>query len=405
MSISDGPTGEQVKVQRFAADGSDIAVFEFEGHLRDLMVSSLRTSHLATGSYAPDAKAISPQGMLSMVVAGGALGGTQLSAAFSSKLFMATANPATLMQLKGGVGSAVMGAKGIIAQAPFLPVASTLPIVAPLMAMQAMTTMIVLQQFQQVDQKLNAIKSTLDTAIARSEATHMGELMTASVVVDEVYRLYDLEGGFSDDMLIRLALAEHDVRRLTERFRYLVDTHSLTAVDGISDVQRANFDAHSAMLASFLDLRIAYLRVCVDMQVHPKSVESSVSHLKAKISSVTDFWQELTKRSEEVRMAIQEAEKRRDDMGWAQKVLPEFAGGQGAANDKKLKALQHAYVATIENELGIMKDFDDLIHSARQTLKALENPKPAASGPAPTLVYWQDETGEHSFYSQEMGIG
>ncbi len=403
MSASDEAVRDTVEVQRFDADGTEIAVFEFQGHLRDLMVSSLQAGYLATGGYTSDAKAVSPQGMLSMVVAGSAVAGTKLSAAMSSTLYMATADPSTLMSLKGGVGSAVMGAKGIAAQAPFLPVASALPIVAPLMAMQAMSTVIMLQQFQHVDQKLDSIKTALDTAIARSEATHVGELLTASAVVDEVYRRYDLEGAFSNDMLIRLALAEHDVRRLTERFRYLVDAHSPSEVGEIADVRRANYDAHSAMLASFLDLRIAYLRVCVDMQEHPKSVQSSVAQLKAKIGSVTDFWQGLVNRSSDLRDAIHTAEKRLDDMGWAEKVLPEFIGGRGAAAEKKLNALKHAYVSTMENELGIMKDFDDLIHSARQTLKALENPK-ALSSQAPTLVYWRDETGEHSFSTKQLGV-
>jgi len=404
MSTSDGAAEEHVEVRRFNAEGSELAVFEFQGQLRDLMVSSLQTGYLTTGSYGPDAKAVSPQGMLSLVVAGGAVAGTKLSASLSSTLFMATADPSTLMQLKGGVGSAVMGAKGIVGHAPFIPVAGSLPIVAPLMAMQAMTTMIVLQQFQKVDQKLDTIKSTLDTAIARSEATHVGELLTASAIVEEVYRRYDIEGAFSTDMFMRLALAEHDVRRLTERFRYLVDAHSLAEVGDVADVQRVNYDAHCAMLASFLDLRIAYLRVCVDMQEHPKSVQSSVSQLKAKISSVTDFWQVLVNRSQDLRKAIRTAEKRRDDMNWAEKVLPEFMGGQGLAAEKKVNALKHAYVSTMENELVIMKDFDGLINSARQTLKALESPKATSSSPAPTLVYWRDETGEHSFYSNQLGV-
>ena len=35
-------------------------------------------------------------------------------------------------------------------------------------------------------------------------------------------------------------------------------------VEEPAEVRQANYDAHSAMLSSFLDLRISYLRVCVD---------------------------------------------------------------------------------------------------------------------------------------------
>jgi len=398
-----GNTLQEVAVRRFIADGSDMAVFEFQGRLRDQMVSSLTTGYLTTGSYLDDGKAISPHGILSMVAAGSAASGTALSAAVSGSLFMATANPATLMTIGSGVGSAVMGAGGIVAQAPFIAVAASLPVVAPLMAMQALNTVIMLQQFNKMDRKLDAIKGALDTAIARAEATHAGELAAASVVVDEVYRQYNAAGEFSNDMLIRMALAEHDVRRLTERFRYLVDAHRIENIDDIDDVQRANFDAHSAMLASFLDVRIAYLRVCVDMQENPKSLQTSVEQLKSKIRDGIEFWKQLAQRSEGIREAISGREKKLNDMNWVERSLPEFAGGRGAAAGRNLTALKAAYVSTLESELVIMKGFDSLIQSTQETLVALDSPK-ASLATAPTMVYWQDETGQHSFTTEQLKL-
>jgi len=394
---------DEVAVKRFDAEGTDVAVFEFQGDLRELIISSLRKDFLATGSYFADGKALSSQGVLSMAVAGAAMVGTALSASLSSTLFMATANPATLMSLGGGVGSAVMGVGGIVGQAPFIAVASSLPVVAPIMAMQALNAIVMLQQFKQVDRKLNAIKGTIDRAIARSEATHAGELLTASDVVDEVYRQYEHAGSFSNDMLIRLALAEHDARRLAERFRFLVESHDVAEVDDIADVQRANYDAHSAMLGSFLDLRIAHLRVCVDMQENPKSLHASVEQLKEKIRSGTEFWQQLVNRSETLRDAIVEREKQLRDMTWVKRFAPEFAGGRGAAADRQLSTLREAYVSTLESELTIVKGFDSLIQSAKQTLHSLENTKvsPTLSS---TLVYWEDETGSHSFATENLRV-
>ena len=169
-----------------------------------------------------------------------------------------------------------------MAPAPFIAVASSLPVVAPILAIQALNTAVMMQQFKQVDRKLDTIKHTLDKAIARIEATHAGELLSASRIVDDVYRQYSLEGAFSNDMLIRLALAERDVRALASRFRQLVESRASTNFEDLREVQQANFDAHSAMLGSFLELRIAYLRVCVDMQENPKSVESSFDVLKSQ---------------------------------------------------------------------------------------------------------------------------
>ena len=115
----------------------------------------MHEAYLTTGNYAPDARAVAPQGAMAAAFAGSAVAGTGLSAQFSSSLFMATANPATLMQLKNGSGylAAVMGPNGIVRQAPFIPIASSLPTVLPLAALQTLNTAMMMQQFQQVDRK------------------------------------------------------------------------------------------------------------------------------------------------------------------------------------------------------------------------------------------------------------
>lgn len=362
------------------------------------MITSFREGYLMTGNYVPDARAVSAQGAMSLAVAGAAAGATGLSAAFSSTLFMATANPATLMTLGSGVGSAVMGASGIVAQAPFIAVASSLPVVAPILAIQALNTAVMMQQFKQVDRKLDIIKSTLDKAIVRIEATHAGELLAASKIVDDVYSQYSLEGSFSNDMLMRLALAERDVRALAARFRQLVEARSTTNVDDLDDVQQANYDAHSAMLASFVELRIAYLRVCVDMQENPKSINSSMEHLKFVIDDGIVFWQQLQDRSRRLKDDIRHLEAKLKDLNWAARNFP---GGEGASLEKELAKRRAAYTGTMESELEIMSEFHSLIESARTTRKALETSAPTNGATSPTLVYWKDEAGEHSFVTEK----
>lgn len=389
---------QEVAVRRLGKEGADLAVFEFQGKLRDLLISSLREGYLTTGNYVADAKAVSPQGAMSLAVAGAAGGATVLSAAFSSTLFMATANPATLMTLGNGVGSAVMGASGIVAQAPFIAVASSLPVVAPILAVQALNTAVMMQQFKQIDRKLDVIKSTLDKAIARIEATHAGELLAASRIVDEVYSQYSLEGAFSSDMLVRLALAERDVRALAARFRQLVEGRSTTNVDDIAEVKQANYDAHSAMLASFVELRVAYLRVCVDMQENPKSVNSSMERLKCVIDDGILFWQYLQDRSRVLKDEINQLEAKLQDMNWAARTFPV---GEGANLEKELAKRNAAYTSTMESEREIMSEFHSLIESARATRTALDASAPLNGATSPTLVYWNDETGEHSFVTEK----
>lgn len=246
--------------------------------------------------------------------AGSAIVATGAFAKFSSSLFMATADPSTLMKLKGGVGASVMGPHGIIRNAPFIPVASALPTVLPIIALQALTTAMMMQQFQAVDRKLDVIKNILDTVIARAEATHAGELLSASAVLDEIYRQYELEAEFSQDMLIRMSLAERDVRALAVRFRHLAESHRDINVEEPDQVQQANYDVRSAMLSSVQDLRVSYLRVCVDMQENPKSVTSTVELLKTKLDESITFWSELLDRSQMYKEHIDELQASLDDM-------------------------------------------------------------------------------------------
>lgn len=389
---------EEVAVRRLGQEGAELAVFEFQGALRDSIVTGLRDGFFANGNYLPEAKAVSSQGAISLALAGTSLGATGISAAYSSKLYMATANPATLMKIGDGVSTAVMGSTGIVRHAPFVAVSSALPVVAPILAMQALSTAVMMQQFKQVDQKLDAIKTTLDKAIARIEATHAGQLLAASWVVDDIYEQYELEGSFSQDMLVRLALAERDIKALAARFRQLVEARLGIPIHDLDEVQQTNYDAHSAMLASFVDLRISYLRVCVNMQENPKSVGAAMESLKTAIDDGIVFWQQLQDRSSSLKSGIQKLEEKLEDMNWASRRIP---GVGASAVERERDALKDAYTTTIESEKEIMRDFHSLIDSAQATRDALDAPAATSSFSSPTLVYWRDETGEHSFVTEQ----
>lgn len=390
---------QEVSVRRLGENGNSAAVFEFEGQLRDAMIASLREGFLTRGNYTTDAKSVSSQAAAALAVTTGAGASTIASSAASSSLYMATADPATLMKLGQGVGSAVMGPTGIVKHAPFVPVASSLPLLAPLAIMQVMSTAAIMQQFKQVDQKLDSIKRTLDKTLARIEATHAGELLAASTTVDEVYEQYDREGQFSPDMLMRLALAERDAKALSMRFRQLVTARDSTNVRDLDEVQQSNYDAHSAMLASFIELRVAYLRVCVDMQENPRSVSASTERLKTVIDEGLVFWQQLQDRSRSLKGEILELESKLKDMNWATRNLP--LGGASSI-EKALTKHNAAYRATIESEREIMSEFHSFIDAARAARKALDEPSPEKS--SATVVYWRDETGEHSFVTEQRLI-
>ena len=86
------------------------------------------------------------------------------------------------------------------------------------------------------------------------------------------------------------------------------------------------------MLASFVELRVSYLRVCVDMQENPKSVGSSMEHLKQAIDDGITFWEYLQSRSHVLKDEIRELEEKLEGMGWQKN----FPGGEKASVAKEL---------------------------------------------------------------------
>ena len=203
----------------------ELVISEFNGEIRQRILDKMNMEYLSTGKFVKDQRSISPKILSSLMLSSGAAG-TAISATMSSSLFMATANPATLMSLGSGVGSAVMGAHGIVAQAPFIAVASSIPVVAPLMVMQALSSIVLLQQFSAMDKKLDAIKGSIDKMLARQEVTKVAELFAAVNIVDEIYLQYGQTGRFSTDMLIRLALAERDALILSRRYEMLENSEA-----------------------------------------------------------------------------------------------------------------------------------------------------------------------------------
>lgn len=162
-------------------------LLEINGEGREQLIQKLSQNYLNTGRYTKKQMSISPTVMSSLITTSG-LGLTAISKNLSSKLFMATANPDLLMKLSsGGVGSAVMEGGRIVGQSGFIPVAASLPIVAPLIAMQAMSTIAIMEQFKVVNKKLDIIQKEMNQILLRQEITSIADLSSAIDIVDELY--------------------------------------------------------------------------------------------------------------------------------------------------------------------------------------------------------------------------
>lgn len=362
----------------------ELVISEFNGEIQQRILDKMNLEYLSTGKFVKDQRSISPKILSSLMLSSGAAG-TAISAMMSSSLFMATANPATLMSLGSGVGSAVMGAQGIVAQAPFIAVASSIPVVAPLMAMQALSTIVLLQQFSVMDKKLDAIKGSIDKMMARQEVTKVAELFAAISIVDEIYSQYVQAGCFSTDMLIRLALAERDASILSRRYEMLENSEDKYSTDN----DFANYDTFCTMLASFLNLRVKYLRTSVDIQENPQFVQRSSESFVALLKDDISLWDKLLSKSKKLKSDIEEIETQKEKAKGLQKIAQ-------IPKEKELFRKKGEYANALEKERVILNDFHSLIDIAKQVSET------AITQTLPTLVYWHDDEGEHCIATNEQ---
>ncbi|HOD10665.1 MAG TPA: hypothetical protein PKH91_07960, partial [Flavobacterium sp.] len=326
----------------------------------------------------------------------GALG---LTAATSGTLFMATANPATLMVIGNGVGSAVMGAGGIVAQAPFLPVAGALmPVAAPLLAFQALSTIMILQQFESINKKLVNIEKTLNRVLQRNEATFIGEVISASTRLESIEKEFAVANYFSQDMIIRLALVEDKVNPIFERYKYLYEAQDLDQRLTSEDLGFKQTDASMAIVLSILDMRIDILRTKLTLQENPGFMKGFAEILVEKVERYKKLWTDIENSPKRVAEVSQSMSQTVSEMNWWQKQMPGWLGGK-----RKQRIEIQNNVKEIDEKNSYINVIDT-VESAKSAISLGQNVMEQMKIEQQTLLYWEDENGINSYYTSDVLI-
>jgi hypothetical protein len=253
------------------------------------------------------------------------------------------------------------------------------------MVMQALSTIVLLQQFSVMDKKLDAIKGSIDKMLARQEVTKVAELFAAISIVDEIYLQYGQAGRFSTDMLIRLALAERDASILSRRYEMLENSEDRNSTAN----DFANYGTFCTMLASFLNLRVKYLRTSVDIQENPQFVQRSSESFVALLKDDISLWDKLLNKSKKLKSDIEEMETQKENAKGLQRIVQ-------IPKEKELSRKKDEYANALEKERVILNDFHSLIDIAKQVSET------TSTQALPTLVYWHDYEGEHCIATNEQ---
>lgn len=381
--------GNEIKVHNFNNEQgtSEVALVEFSGEKREELIQAFQNNLMIKGEYIQNGGVISSKNILTLV---SAVAAGEASKILSGKLFIATANPATLMAIKGGVGSAVMGTTGIIGQAPFIAASSAiLPVAAPIIAFQAIVAIQKSIEFDKLNEKLDDIKTLIETSIERNEATHIGVIISSFSRIEEIEKQYIISKRFTQDMLIRLSLIENEIFPLLERNNYLYQKNSFHKDITDVDLKFKKLDALMAILTSVLYLRISVLKLKVVIQESPEYLSEAQKDFNKKLDIVKGIWVSISEIPELI-----------------QKLNEEILEDAKKANPiDKIKGKQNEAIIKMQNLVEETKLFKDLLDEKLKETKLIINEINKNSGDLKmNLVYWKDELGEHSFYTDDLTI-
>ena len=239
-------------------------------------------------------------------------GSTAASSLMAGNVFLATANPATLMTIGSGVGSAVMGSSGIVAQAPFIAASSALmPVVAPVMLFTTVSSVMMCARLDEAQRTLGRMFEVVERVRRLLDAEDYARFETAAEQIDEIRSEFEECRVFASDVPDKLAKIDHDVGVLRSKYGRLVTGN----VDSEDAARAAVSDLNRFFLASLYDVQIDVLQLYLAIQNDADVVEFRRSRLREKIARYReDFGRVL----EDDRVAAYHRELKRDGgrSGW-----------------------------------------------------------------------------------------
>ena len=207
-------------------------------------------------------------------------GSTAASSLMAGNVFLATANPATLMTIGSGVGSAVVGPAGIVSQAPFVAASGALmPVVAPVMLFATVSSVMMCARLDRAQKTLGRVVEVVERVRRLLDAEDYARFETSAERIDEIQSEFENTHRFASDVPDRLSRAEHHVSLLRSKYGRL-RTEAVASVDVANSAVR---DLNRFFMASVYDIQIDLLQLYLALQNDPDVVEFRLSRLRKKM--------------------------------------------------------------------------------------------------------------------------
>jgi hypothetical protein len=321
-----------------STDEQALSIMRADGNTRSRIIELLNKKALTQGSPVSTGGAINKNALFNVL---GAIGANIGSSVLSSGLYIATANPDTLMKIGKGLSTAVMDAGKIIRHAPFISAqGAILPIAAPIIAYQALQTAVILKEFDVVKKKLDSIQDAVTGLAYTLEVEAFGRLMCIMDITKSLAEEYAYTKRFTFGMLSRLALLEFEGGSLFNRyeFKYRRDMQQLMMPKPVCDelIQ----DTYGMVLSSIANLQIDELRLKAVMQEEPEYLECAKSKLIGRTAEYNELWRELQNVSRVIKDEYIETTKKINDKSTLEQALPWNWGDNETRKNKASKMLE-----------------------------------------------------------------
>ena len=313
-------------------------------------------------------------------------GSAAASSLLAGNIFLATANPATLMAVKGGVTSAVMGSAGnIVAQAPFIAAsAAIVPVVLPVMFFMTVTSMMTSVRFNRLEQSMNRLSQMIEEVLKRELADDYGEVLSALSRLRDISLEFEGSRRFTDEMKIRLALAERDIDAVHCKYGLLTG-NTLRTETGAT---LAPTDQHIYALSGVASVYVDRQRLRLALQDNPDDVARSVLALHYKVQRTREGFAKLLEDNPLVQYK-NELNESLDNMGWWAKSVFERGKREQleGARDKVLELRADELTPVLTS----MRSWSDSISDANDT------------DLSQSVVYYRDDEGSGDLQAYYTG--
>lgn len=362
--------------------------------------ASLEVRHLIDRNLHSHGKPFESGGALSTsclpLLGAGSVAASSLAA---GNVFLATANPATLMSIGSGVGSAVMGTGGIVAQAPFIAASTAiLPVVAPLAILMSVSSTMLSARFDRLQAALDSLTEAIHYLMKRDINDDCARALSALARLQDIAGEWDLSHRFTDDMKVRLALVERDLS--VARFKHgLAINEPAPGEDTGAPVASAELkmrtmpvEWHLYALSSVAGIHAEGLRLRLAVQENSADLGRRVEALDASIQAFRRGAGELLE-GNWLEQYLEALEKSLKETGWLKREVI-----QRWRSKVMKKTAEHAK-AIRDNELAQVQD------SIRSWLQAMEKRDETAR--RQTIVYYREEDGKgepKSYYTADLRL-